>query len=376
MEDNKLGHFSLESIFLSLLEDYLRVTKKDTKDNYDHICNLLNSYGIVNSDLYKDEYKSQRNIQINFLKNLLETKETDFCPNEETKIIPYNNQLSSCDSQNNLLASKNNNGSFFTYNFCNHKIIGTGGFSKVYCAYNKIDANTYAIKQITLNGYEINIADALREVRIFAKLDHPNIVRYFSSWIEFDNTIKSRPKISMFIQMQLCDKTLESWMRERTAIDFNANKKIFLQILNGIKYIHQNNFIHRDIKPGNIFLTIKENDILVKVGDFGMARFMDIDVENHLTDELGTLTYGAPEQIDSTNYNNKVDVYSAGIILFELCNNFKTDMERIKEITKLKHNEITFDGGDRWKELILGMTNVDPNKRYTIDECIELLGKI
>ncbi|XP_052817103.1 eukaryotic translation initiation factor 2-alpha kinase 1-like [Mya arenaria] len=176
----------------------------------------------------------------------------------------------------------------------------------------------------------------------------------FKDFKESDFPLKR--SVTLYIQMELCSLTLKDWMTERNdrpcdMIKYtDKNMKIFRQILKAVEYMHSQGVMHRDLKPRNIFLM--ENESCVKVGDFGLAT-EDIDVcspdqgqsfqdweamstrlvrtasmlSDH-TSGVGTSTYAAPEQLQSSVYNTKCDIYSLGVILFELFQKYDTEMER------------------------------------------------
>eukprot|EP01029_Cantina_marsupialis_P002354 TRINITY_DN1218_c0_g2_i1.p1 TRINITY_DN1218_c0_g2~~TRINITY_DN1218_c0_g2_i1.p1 ORF type:complete len:847 (+),score=230.13 TRINITY_DN1218_c0_g2_i1:153-2693(+) len=120
--------------------------------------------------------------------------------------------------------------------------------------------------------------------------------------------------------------------------------KIFIGVLKGLLYIHNNNIIHRDVKPANIFF---DDDCKVRIGDFGLAKYLEengseIETQGNSgsshTTGLGTHSYAAPEQIAHHEYSISADMYSIGIILFEMCNPFSSGMDRARTITDLRHN--------------------------------------
>ncbi|XP_070575189.1 eukaryotic translation initiation factor 2-alpha kinase 1-like isoform X2 [Ptychodera flava] len=177
--------------------------------------------------------------------------------------------------------------------------------------------------------------------------------------------------IMLYIQMQLCSHTLRDWLVSRntdwlpsqtdpfSVVSDTMNNTMFKEILEGVDYIHGQGLMHRDLKPRNIFLdSIGADDCCVRIGDFGLAREDAIDNDTPLTplatggltasyhrDEchtsgVGTSTYASPEQLQGSFYDNKSDMYSLGIILFELFHPFGTEMERVKCLSNLREGKI------------------------------------
>lgn len=144
--------------------------------------------------------------------------------------------------------------------------------------------------------------------------------------------------------MELCEKTLENWLEFRNQHNYNViigekENKIIHQVLLALSYVHQKSIMHRDINPKNIFLTNLRNesgDILVQLGDFGLARELSNEPSNldnssassHLG-PVGTRSYAAPEQLRGINYDNKVDMYSLGLVILELYYAMRTFSEKL-----------------------------------------------
>ena len=228
-------------------------------------------------------------------------------------------------------------------------LIGYGGFGQVYTVQNILDNNSYAIKKIILSSKNlVEIKLVLTEIDILSKLQHQNIVRYYNSWIEpiFDDldildmeetylssnsysneidNIDINPDYSFYIQMELCSNgNLGDWLTNRSIIDITTNINISTQIIDGLYYLHQLNIIHRDLKPTNIFLC----NNTIKIGDFGLATLINT-IDNLRS--MGSELYKDPYEIRNLP---TLDVYSFGIILFELFVIFNTQLERVKVISR------------------------------------------
>jgi len=157
-----------------------------------------------------------------------------------------------------------------------------------------IDGATYALKgcPIPENAEEIDLT--LREAQTMAQFEKScnnctNVVRYYDVWIErmtpemmdqFVDVPKMTPDgklvvppLILFIQLELCDLSLSQWLKNNSG-SIEDIWDIFTQIVEGLSYIHEHGFIHRDIKPGNIFLKWRDDGgISAKLGDLGLAKF-------------------------------------------------------------------------------------------------------
>ncbi|XP_043495409.1 eukaryotic translation initiation factor 2-alpha kinase [Polistes fuscatus] len=158
-------------------------------------------------------------------------------------------------------------------------------------------------------------------------------------------------KMFLYIQMQLYQRfSLREWLKKQTSPrDNNIILNIFHQIVDAVEYVHLQGLIHRDLKPSNIFFAYDDK---IKIGDFGLVTAMtegyketcissdrseNTDVKHNLhTSCVGTQLYMSPEQMNGQVYNYKVDIYSLGIIFFELLTSFSTEMERVMTLTNLR----------------------------------------
>ena len=161
----------------------------------------------------------------------------------------------------------------------------------------------------------------------------------------------TRPSKSiLYIQMEFCEKqTLRDLIRTGLYDDPDEYWRLFRQILEGLAHIHGHGIIHRDLKPDNVFIDMAK---IPKIGDFGLAtsgQYQRPDTKSSsgaqdgsdMTRSVGTALYVAPEISSSAtgDYNNKVDMYSMGIIFFEMCFPLKTAMERDKVIRSLRERK-------------------------------------
>ncbi|KAL2098755.1 hypothetical protein ACEWY4_005235 [Coilia grayii] len=189
------------------------------------------------------------------------------------------------------------------------------------------------------------------------------------------------PKVYLYIQMQLCRKeNLKDWMAQRGAPELREHSEclnIFLQIAEAVEFLHSKGLMHRDLKPSNIFFTM---DDVVKVGDFGLVTAMDQEEDDQEemsaltpmpvyarhTGQVGTKLYMSPEQLSGNSYSHKVDIYSLGLILFELLCPFRTQMERIRTLTEVRALQFpaSFTKNNvREAEMVLSMLSPNPAER-------------
>ena len=200
----------------------------------------------------------------------------------------------------------------------------------------------------------------------------------------------------LHIQMQYCSsRTLRDYLEARPPqsvgdVDATTALRIFAQVARGLKYVHECGLVHRDLKPANVFLTA---DGTVKIGDFGLSRHVrgpdegdDDEVEvaavarseddDDITVGVGTRLYAAPEQLASDDYDEKADVYSLGVVLYEMLRpRFTTAMERaaclgalvgarsVDDRGALLARDATFAGLDEIRALLARMLARGPADR-------------
>lgn len=153
----------------------------------------------------------------------------------------------------------------------------------------------------------------------------------------------------LYIQMEFCENnTLLNLIEQGLPYNPNEYWRLFRQLLEAVSYIHLSGFVHRDLKPMNIFIDKSNN---VKVGDFGLAKnsqFFLVVLQNNqvepskdLLTVVGTVFYTAPE-VATGDYDEKVDMYSLGIVFFEMCYPLLTGMERALTLNELRLASVNF----------------------------------
>lgn len=231
-------------------------------------------------------------------------------------------------------------------NYFMFEMIGEGSFGKVYKGQRKSTNQIVAIKKIPKRGKkEKELKNLRQEIEILRKLYHENIIQLLDSF-ESPN--------DFYLVTELAQGQLFEILEEDKNLPENEVRKIAQQLVSALYYLHSNNIIHRDIKPQNILIS---SSGVIKLCDFGFARA--IDSKTMVTSIKGTPLYMAPELLQEYPYNHEADLWSLGVILYELfvgqppfyTNNFGTLMNKIiKENVKYPDNM-----GTLFKEFLKGL---------------------
>lgn len=190
-----------------------------------------------------------------------------------------------------------------------HEIIGVGGMSVVYKAYDNVDDRIVAVK--ILKEEFANDDEFVRrfknESKAIAVLSHPNIVKVFD--VSFGDRIQ-------YIVMEYVDGiTLKEYIQKQGVITWNDAVFFISQVLKALQHAHDKGIVHRDVKPQNIML-LPTGDI--KVTDFGIARFSRTETETLTENAIGSVHYISPEQAQGKPTDERADIYSLGVVFYEM----------------------------------------------------------
>lgn len=200
-----------------------------------------------------------------------------------------------------------------------------------------------------------------QEIKIHQSLQHTNVVRFLSFFDDSNN---------VYIVLELCKQRSMMELHKRRPIVTEYECRFYIhQILEGVRYLHDNRIIHRDLKLGNLFLNDKLN---VKIGDFGLATRIEYDGERKKT-LCGTPNYIAPEILNKKGHSYEVDIWSIGCVMFTLLvgqppfetKTLKDTYSKIRKCDyKLPQSLRKYPA-----DLIMKMLQSDPTQRPSVHKC-------
>ena len=241
------------------------------------------------------------------------------------------------------------------------KDIGEGNFGKVKLSILKATNEQYAIKILNKQKLKSQTkSSSFNEIEILSKLNHPNIIHVEKILEDKENN---------YIIMEYCENgELFDYIVKKEKLGYKEASIFFYQLINGVEYIHNQNFAHRDLKPENLLLT-KDNKL--KIIDFGLCH--DFNGTKLLITKCGSPSYAAPEILLGYPYDGfKTDIWCCGIILYGmLCGYLPFDgddnQEIFKQIVECNPEYPSFLKDD-CIDLIIGILNPNPKERLSINQ--------
>ncbi|TYR82676.1 Stk1 family PASTA domain-containing Ser/Thr kinase [Priestia megaterium] len=249
-------------------------------------------------------------------------------------------------------------------------VIGGGGMANVYLARDMILDRDVAIKVLRLDfaNDEAFIKRFHREAQSATSIAHPNIVSIYDVGEEED--------IYYIVMEYVPGMTLKQYILQESPLSLEKAIHIMTQITSAIAHAHQFGIIHRDIKPQNILI---DHDDTVKVTDFGIAVALSSTTITHTNSVLGSVHYLSPEQARGGLANKKSDIYSLGVVLFELLTGRVPFSGESAVSIALKHLQTETPSPKKWnvaipqsvENVVLKATTKDPFYRYNSVEELE-----
>ncbi|MBV8551572.1 MAG: serine/threonine protein kinase [Acidobacteriaceae bacterium] len=192
-------------------------------------------------------------------------------------------------------------------------LIGAGGMGTVYKVQHVISDRIEAMKAILPDLLDTSEAAErfVREIKVQARLSHPNIASLHNA-LQFEN--------QFFMVMEYIEGTTLHARLRQGRLEPGVSIDIALQILSALAYAHSEGVVHRDIKPANVMLT---NTGMAKVMDFGIARSLNDKQLTRAGAAVGSLYYMSPEQVQGGTVDARSDLYSVGIVLYEMLTGIK-----------------------------------------------------
>ena len=246
----------------------------------------------------------------------------------------------------------------YVRNYNNEPVaIGKGGYGKIYLAKNMKDNKEYAIKYISkekMKSVGVDGSVIQREIDVHIRITHPRIIKLYS-FLE--------DKYNYYLALEYAQKgNLYQYIQKKKGISEKEAFKYFIQVASAIYFLHKHGYIHRDIKPENILI---DDNFDIKLCDFGWCVSIE---KGERTTFCGTYEYMAPEMVNDEFYDMGIDIWSLGVLLYEMIHGYSPFRA---------HNNFVQDAKSAQVEIFVNIKN----NKYTIDkemseECVDLIAKL
>jgi NIMA (never in mitosis gene a)-related kinase len=245
------------------------------------------------------------------------------------------------------------------------KDLGKGAFGSVHLVRRKADGNIYAMKRVKISQLNPKEQEnALNEVRILASITHPNIIGYKEAFFEEDT--KTLNIVMEYADDGDLEHKIQKHTKNKTNFSENEIWSFLIQMIQGLKALHDNRIMHRDLKSANVFLL--KNGTL-KLGDLNVSKVVKMGL---VYTQTGTPYYASPEVWADKPYDYKSDIWSCGCVLYELCTlrpPFKgTNLEQLyKNVSRGAYDPIPSIYKEDLKKVISLMLQTNPSSRPNCD---------
>ena len=255
------------------------------------------------------------------------------------------------------------------------KILGEGAFGKATLIQDKFTSELQVMKEINLRNLDEKAKSQLKEEgKIISQLDHKNIIKLYDDYHELNKE---------YLFMEYADggdlmNQITKAINNREIIPELKIINWFIEICEAIKYIHNKNILHRDLKELNIFLTSNNN---IKLGDFGLAKQLNAN-NNVAFTMVGTIIYESPEILNGRPYDKKSDIWSLGVILYHLLTlkHPFMGMSQVQIINNITHGIYPLINSNFYSKDIINLCysilRVNPFERPGIDLILNQLDRI
>ncbi|XP_045048096.2 calcium/calmodulin-dependent protein kinase type 1 isoform X2 [Desmodus rotundus] len=248
-------------------------------------------------------------------------------------------------------------------------VLGTGAFSEVILAEDKRTQKLVAIKCIAKKALEGKEGSMENEIAVLHKIKHPNIVA-------LDDIYESGGHLYLIMQLVSGGELFDRIVEKGFYTERDASRLIF-QVLDAVKYLHDQGIVHRDLKPENLLYYSLDEDSKIMISDFGLSKMEDPG--SVLSTACGTPGYVAPEVLAQKPYSKAVDCWSIGVIAYILLCGYppfydENDAKLFEQILKAEYefdSPYWDDISDSAKDFIRHLMEKDPEKRFTCEQALQ-----